>query len=206
MVRIFRREKGSRPVTSPPRTVKTGPSGTRSLRARISPSSMTSMLSAGSPSFMIMPPTAARCSLHLEPNQSRSSCGKSENTEMPRSFAMSSSGGDFVEISVMRALLLAWSASLNLCQILVHELHDHGAFADAGSDALDGAVADIAYDKNSRHIRFEQPRIAIQCPGRRPLPRVQQVRSGKNEAALVALYGAAKPFRTRLGADENEQA
>jgi len=95
---------------------------------------------------------------------------------------------------------------LDLRQILVHELHDHGTFADTGGNPLDGAVPDIAYDKNSRHIRFEQPRIAIQCPRRRPLPGVQQVRSRKNEASLVALYGAAKPFRTGLGADENEQA
>src|SRR5947209_1219857 len=150
-------------------------------------------------------PVTAWCSLHCATNQSRSSCGRSAKTCIARSFVTSTSAGDRAEISVIRVSFVC-SASLDLRQILVHELHDHGAFADAGSDALDRPVTNIAYHENSRHIRFEQPRIAIQGPGRRPLPRVQQVRSGKNEAALVALYGAAKPFRTGLGADENEQA
>src|SRR6266436_1379560 len=171
---MFRREKGSIPVTSPPRAVKPGPS-------------------------------ESRCSVHCATNQNRSSCCRSAKTCIARSFVTSTSAGDRAEISVIRVSSVC-SASLDLRQILVHELHDHGTFADTGGNPLDGAVPDIAYDKNSRHIRFEQPRIAIQCPGPRPLPRVQQVRSGKNEAALVALDGFSQPFRPRLRSNEYEKA
>src|SRR6266481_7893103 len=64
----------------------------------------------------------------------------------------------------------------------------------------------IAYDKNSRHVGFQQARIAIERPGRWPLPVAEKVRTGKNEAALVAINRSAKPFRAWLRADENEQA
>src|SRR5260370_15144472 len=164
-----------------------------------------SMLSACWPSRMMMSATAARCSVHCATNQNRSSCCRSAKTCIARSFVTSTSAGDRAEISVIRVSSVC-SASLDLRQVLVHELHDHSAFADTGSDTLDRPVPDIADNKNSRHIRLEQPRIAIQCPGRRPLPGVQQVRAGKNEASLVALDSFSQPFRPRLRSNEYEKA
>src|SRR5260370_18215604 len=203
---MFRREKGSIPVTSPPRAVKTGPSGSPcSLRARISPSSTMSMLSAGVPSRMMMSPTAARCAVHGATNQNRSCCCRSAKTCMARSFLTSSSAGDCAEFSVMSVALSAFFLSLNFRQILVHELDDDRAFAYAGSDALHGTVAHITDDKDSRHIRFEQTRVTIEGPRRRPLPIAEKVRAGKNETTLVALT-QSKPCRAELRAHKKEPA
>ncbi len=55
----------------------------------------------------------------------------------------------------MSVALSALFRSLDFRQILVHELDDNRAFADAGSDAFDGTVAHIADDKNPGDIRFE---------------------------------------------------
>src|SRR5260370_14766653 len=105
----------------------------------------------------------------------------------------------------MSVALSEFSRSLDFRQILVHELDDDRAFAYAGSDALHGTVAHITDDKDSRHIRFEQTRVTIEGPRRRPLPIAEKVRAGKNETTLVAL-NQAKPFRAGLRADKNEQA
>src|SRR5260370_927317 len=88
----------------------------------------------------------------------------------------------------------------------MHELHDHCAFADTGSDALHGTVAHIAHNKNSWHVGFEQTRVAIQRPGGWSLSAAEEVWTGKNEPAFIALDCLTEPFRPRLRADENEQA
>ena len=62
-----------------------------------------------------------------------------------------------------------------LGQILMHELDDDGAFANAGGHALYRAVAHIADDKNARDIRFEETGIAIERPGSGPLAIAKQV-------------------------------
>src|SRR5579864_9712839 len=145
----LRREKGSMPLTSPLLMVNTGPSaGPRSALARISPSSMMIMNSGLSPSHMRISPVAMLSSWHLETNQSRSSCGRSENTAILRNCSTSCSGG-VVNSSVMRDELFWRRASLNFGHVLVHELNDDGAFADARCDAFDRAVAHVANNKNS---------------------------------------------------------
>ena len=44
------------------------------------------------------------------------------------------------------------------------ELYNNSAFADARGHTLDGTVADVADDKNSGDIGFEQARIAVEGP------------------------------------------
>jgi hypothetical protein len=98
------------------------------------------------------------------------------------------------------------SRSLNLRQILVHELHDDSAFSHAGSYALHRTVAHVTDDKYSGHVGFQQSGVAIERPRRRSFSAAEKIRAGKNETALVALNQAAQPFRPRLRTDKNEQA
>jgi len=91
---------------------------------------------------------------------------------------------------------------LDLRQILVHELHDDGAFRRHRKPLVSQSVTYVANDKNSGHVGFEQARVAIERPGSRPLPGAQQVRPGKNEAALIAFNRIAEPFRPGLGTDK----
>src|SRR5260370_37667785 len=86
--------------------------------------------------------------------------------------------------------------SLNFRQVLVHELNDDGAFADAGSDALHRAMPHIAYDKNSRHVGLQQTRIAIVQPGQWPLHVAMNVRTDNSEAALVAIDARAEQLHS----------
>ncbi len=73
---VFILEKGRTPVTSPARTVKTGPSGGPfSRRARSSPSNITNIVSAGASSRMVISPTLRRRSSDCATNHSRSACG-----------------------------------------------------------------------------------------------------------------------------------
>src|SRR5580692_1577137 len=106
----------------------------------------------------------------------------------------------------MRVLLSRCAGSLYLCQILVHELDDDGAFADPGSYALYGAVAHVADDKDARNIGFEQPRIAVERPGSGAFAIAQKVGPGEDEAALIALDQVAEPFGARLRTNKYEEA
>src|SRR5258708_20624759 len=135
--------------------VNTGPSaGPCSALARISPSSMTIMNSALSPSRMTMSPGATRSSWHLETNQSRSSCERSEKTATLRNCSASCSGG-VVNSSVIRDELFWRLAQLYFGQLLMQKRHDDGAFANAGSDTLHRTVPHVPADDNSRDARFD---------------------------------------------------
>src|SRR5271155_890360 len=90
------------------------------------------------------------------------------------------------------------AGSLYLGQILMHELNDHGAFADAGSDAFYRAVADIADHKDARDIRFQQAGIAVEGPGSGALAIAEEIRAGEDEAALVSFDKSAEPIGSRL--------
>src|SRR5579872_266220 len=87
----------------------------------------------------------------------------------------------------------------------MHELDDDGTFADARGDSFYGAVADIADHKDARDVRFEQAGIAVESPGSGALAVVEEVRTGEDKAALVALDKVAKPLSAGLRADENEE-
>jgi hypothetical protein len=93
---------------------------------------------------------------------------------------------------------------LNLGQILMDKLHDHGAFANAGSDSFDGTVTHVAYGENARHASFEETRIAIEGPGRGSFSTAEQVGSREDEPALIALNQIAQPSGAWLRSDENE--
>src|SRR5246127_2216278 len=131
---------------------------------------MTIIVSAGEPS-----PASTRRSSECDINHSRSASERSENAGTLRISAISASMRALSGISVMRfaafpdAPRAVWRCSLDFSQILVHELNDHSAFADSRGYALHRTVAHVAYYENSRHIRFEQPGIAIQRPAFRPL-------------------------------------
>src|SRR5712671_7164920 len=88
----------------------------------------------------------------------------------------------------------------------MHKLHHDSALANTGCDALHRAVAHVADHKNAGNIRFEQAGIAIERPPFRALAIVEQIGSGQDETALIALDQTVEPFRARLRADENEQA
>ncbi len=81
-----------------------------------------------------------------------------------------------------------------LGQILMHELDDDGAFADAGSDALHRTVADIPNNKNAGDVGFEQAGIAVERPRGWALAIAKQIRAGEDEAAFVAFDEIAEPF------------
>src|SRR4029077_11800575 len=88
----------------------------------------------------------------------------------------------------------------------MHELDDDGAFADAGCDALYGAVADIADNKDARDVGFQQDRVAVKRPGSGSLAIAKEVRAREDKAALVAFDEVAEPFGAWLRTDENEEA
>src|SRR6266849_2639671 len=67
-------------------------------------------------------------------------------------------------------------------------------------------MAYVTDHKNSRNIRFEQARVAVERPALRPLAIVQQIRPGQDETALIALDQTLEPFGARLRANKDEQA
>src|SRR5712692_6341372 len=204
---VFILEKGKTPVTSPARAVKTGPScGPFSRRARNSPSSITNIVSAGVSSRTETSPTPTRRSSDCATNHSRSAWGWSTKAGTLRKSAIRASIRACSGAPLMGVPLPASFRSLDLRQILVHELHDDGAFANTGSHALHGTVAHVTDDKNSGHVGFQQSGVAIERPRRRSFSVAEKVWTGKNEAAFVALNQTAHPFRARLRADKNEQA
>src|SRR6266853_386375 len=176
-----------------------------SRRARISPSNITSMVSAGVSSLTIIPPTSTRSSCDCATNHSKSAWGWSTNAGTLRKSATRASRRACSCVPLIGVPLSRSFQSLDLRQILVHELHDDSAFSHAGSHALHGTVAHVTDDKNSGHVGFQQSGVAIERPRRRSFSVAEKVWTGKNEAAFVALNQAAHPFRARLRADKNEQ-
>src|ERR1035438_7894163 len=157
--------------------VMTGASPPRSLRPRISPSRSTNINLAGVPSCIITSPGSKRNSCVRSTNQSRSGSGRSEKTATLRSAAKIvalsdgwlgafnvpyrsavSSGISVIRLSLSCRDCQRWTAknaSLYLGQVLVHELYDHGAFANAGRYSLDGAMTDVTNHENTRHAGFQ---------------------------------------------------
>jgi hypothetical protein len=56
------------------------------------------------------------------------------------------------------------SRSLELGEILVHELDGHRALADGRGDPLDGALPHVAGDEDPRHARLEEVGITLEPP------------------------------------------
>ncbi len=91
-----------------------------------------------------------------------------------------------------------------LAQILMNKLHGHRAFANAGRDTLDGAVAHIAHGKNARHIGFQEEGIALQIPTLGALSIDDQVRASQKKTALVALDHAGEPIGSGQRTNKNK--
>jgi len=53
---------------------------------------------------------------------------------------------------------------------LVNELYCDRAFADAGRDTLDRAVAHISCDEDTGNAGFQQKWLALERPATRPAP------------------------------------
>src|SRR4029077_8624560 len=171
------------------------------------------MVSAGVSSLARASPGLAQSSSAWAINHARSAASRSANAGTLRNAAISASVRAWSGCSVMRDLPrqssnATWPGtwSLHLGQILMHELHDDGALADAGGDTLHRAVAHVTDDKNARNIGFEQAGIAVERPAFRALAIVEQVRTGQDDPALIAHHQRVEPFGARLRADEDEQA
>ena len=85
------------------------------------------------------------------------------------------------------------------------ELSGHRSLADAGGDALDGAVPHISCGEDTGDAGLKEERIAVKRPARRRLSLVHQVGAGENEAFLVAIHSTFQPACMRLRANEDEQ-
>src|SRR5258708_20412240 len=150
---VFILEKGKTPVTSPARAVKTGPScGPFSRRARNSPSSITNIVSAGVSSFTVMPPTSVRRSSDWETNHSKSACPWSAKAGTLRNSAIRAEMCDGSVVPLIRAPLELRLRSLDLGQILVHELYDNTAIAHHRRRNIDGTGPALADHLTSRTI------------------------------------------------------
>src|SRR5262249_35243465 len=103
------------------------------------------------------------------------------------------------------AAVLAGLVMSHRPQVLVYKLYGVGAFADAGSHTLDGAVAHITGDEHSRHAGFQQPRFTIQRPPARQFVVGHQVAPGEDESFFIAFQNAGKPVGQWRGADEDEK-
>src|SRR3954453_5740241 len=97
------------------------------------------------------------------------------------------------------------AARLQRRQVLMNKLYRHRAFAHGGGHALDGAVAHVAGHEDAGDAAFEPVGGALEAPAGRVLAVLDQIGTGQDEAALVALQRARYPFGARLGADEDQQ-
>src|SRR5579863_2027878 len=144
-------------------------------------------------------------------NHSKSAFSRSVKTGTLRSSASNVSVDGRAEFSVIRVpppLPARYRSipSLNLGKILMDELNHDCPFANSGSHSLDGAVAHIADNKNSRHTGFEQAGITVEIPAIGPFPVAKKIRSGEDEPAIVALDFAWEPLCAGLRANEDEEA
>src|SRR5579862_6155032 len=79
----------------------------------------------------------------------------------------------------------------------MNELHSHGTFAHAGGHTLHRTMPHIPNGKNSRHIGFKQEWIAVERPSLGMFAASHQIRSRKDETAVVALDQARQPLGAR---------
>src|SRR5260221_4682043 len=128
-------------------------------------------------------------------SQRKSSSGRSAKTENLRTSSM----------MCWTSALLSVSVISHRAQVLMHELHRVGAFGDSGSHPLYGTVPNISRDEHSWNAGFQQPRVAIEWPARRPLAVRHQVWPGQNKSLFFTQQDARKPFGSRSGADEDEE-
>jgi len=90
----------------------------------------------------------------------------------------------------------------------MNQLHGGGSFAHSGGDPLHRPVAHVTGDEDTWDAGFEQERIAVERPARRPVPiaaQSGQVRPGQNKTMTVSLDDAGEPLRVRLRADEDKE-
>src|SRR5262249_56920028 len=88
-------------------------------------------------------------------------------------------------------------------QVLVHESHDGRAFADRGSDPLDGALADVAGREPAWPARLEGHGVRTAVP--MDVRLLQDLASGHDVALRVTGDLAGEPLRVGFAADHDEQ-
>jgi hypothetical protein len=82
-----------------------------------------------------------------------------------------------------------WLRILTLVlQVLVYLRGGDGTFSDAGGDAFDRTMADVASGEYAREACLQRKGQAPERPAGRLIARARQVGSGENEPVLVALY------------------
>ena len=87
----------------------------------------------------------------------------------------------------------------------MNELHCNRAFAHARCDPLHRTVADVARGEDARDTGFRPIRVTGQRPSLGSLSVAQEISSGEDKAALVALHHARQPIRIGLCANEDKE-
>src|SRR5690606_3408757 len=88
-------------------------------------------------------------------------------------------------------------------QVLVDELHGHGALADGRGDPLHRSVADVAGREHPRHTGLQPERPALDVPVDGPEALFAEVRTGVDVASGVTGDAVTEPAGARCGADEH---
>src|SRR5215471_9085828 len=97
------------------------------------------------------------------------------------------SSGKSAKIGTRRKSDAATILLLHLTQVLMNELHGNRPFSNTRSHPLHRAMANVAHGEDSWNVGFQQEGISLQRPTFRSSPVPQEIGSGQNEPALVAL-------------------
>src|SRR5215471_4989174 len=84
------------------------------------------------------------------------------------------------------------------------ELNGNRTFSHTGGNSLHRSMPDIADGKYARNVGLKQKWIALQRPFLWTLARLDQIRSGKNEAAVIALDRISHPVCAWQSSDEDK--
>src|ERR1041385_7989505 len=86
----------------------------------------------------------------------------------------------------------------------MNELHRHRAFTHARSHALNRAMPDIAYGEQAGNICFQEERVSLKVPVLGALAFPHEIRTCKDEAAIISFYQIAQPISTRERANKDK--
>src|SRR5437588_9853543 len=87
----------------------------------------------------------------------------------------------------------------------MYELNRNRSFADARSNPLDRPMPHIADGKNSWHVGLEKIGISFQSPTLGAISSSDEIGTGEDKSALIALHRVPQPIRPGQCANEDEQ-